>query len=119
MPFVGEDVIARLEKNLAGITSVTALLDGGLSPKQLLERVLDGLDVSFTDTLPCSFFCSCSQSRVEKALVSIGFRELDEMIREGEPIEVNCDFCNKKYTFDVEKLKALARQAVGKVRILL
>lgn len=109
MPFAEEEVISRLEKNLSNITSVTALLDQGMTPEELLLRVLDGFEVEFTDKMPCSFTCNCSKERVEKALISIGKREIDEMIQEGKPIEVNCHFCNKNYTFDVEELKKIRK----------
>lgn len=109
MPFAEEEVISRLEKNLSNITSVTALLDQGMTPEELLKRVLDGFEVEFTDKMPCSFTCNCSKERVEKALISIGKRELDEMIQEGKPIEVNCHFCNKNYAFDVEELKKIRK----------
>lgn len=108
MPFAEEEVISRLEKNLSNITSVTALLDQGMTPKELLKRVLDGFEVEFTDQMPLSFYCGCSRQRVERALISIGKEEIDAMIREGKPIEVNCHFCNKNYTFDVNELKEIA-----------
>lgn len=109
MPFAEEEVISRLEKNLSNITSVTALLDQGMAPEEMIKRVLDGFEVEFTDKMPCSFFCNCSRERVEKALISIGKQEIDEMIQEGKPIEVNCHFCNKNYTFDVEELKNIRK----------
>lgn len=109
MPFAEEAVISRLEKNLSNITSVTALLDQGMTPEEMLNRVLDGFEVEFTDKMPCSFTCNCSKERVEKALISIGKQEIDEMIQEGKPIEVNCHFCNKNYAFDVEELKKIRK----------
>lgn len=111
MPFAEEEVISRLEKNLSNITSVTALLDQGMTPEEMLGRVLDGFEVEVTDKMPCSFSCNCSRERVEKALISIGKKELDEMIQEGKPIEVNCHFCNKNYTFDVDELKRIAKRS--------
>lgn len=113
MPFAEEEVIARLEKNLSNITSVTALLDQGMTPEEMAKRVLEGFDVEFTDRMPCRFFCNCSKQRVEKALISIGKKEIDEMIQEGKPIEVNCHFCNKNYTFNVEELKKIAGKSRG------
>jgi molecular chaperone Hsp33 len=107
MPFAGEPVIAQLEKNVAAIGSVTALLDRGYTPEALLERVLDGMDVSFTDRMPVRFSCSCSKDRIRRVLTSIGTQELDEMIREGKTIEVKCHFCNTAYPVTVEELIAL------------
>ena len=110
MPFASEEVISRLEKNLSNITSVTALLDQGMTPEEMLGRVLDGFAPEVTDKTECGFFCNCSKKRVEKALISIGKKELEEMIRDGKPIEVNCHFCNKNYAFEVEELKELLRR---------
>ena len=110
MPFASEEVISRLEKNLSNITSVTALLDQGMTPEEMLGRVMDGFAPAVTDTTECGFFCNCSHKRVEKALISIGKKELEEMIRDGKPIEVNCHFCNKNYAFEVEELKELLRR---------
>lgn len=111
MPFASEEVISCLEKNLANVSSVTALLDQGLTPEQMLLRVLDGLAVEFTDKTPCSFVCNCSKQRVEKALISIGRKEIREMIEDNKPIEVNCHFCNKNYTFEVDELKAIEKKS--------
>lgn len=107
MPFAEDAVIDRLEENLKEIQSVTALLEQGDTPQQILEKVLAGLEVAFTDTLPVRFFCGCSKERIEKALISLGRSQLQELIDEGEEIEVNCHFCGKKYTFSIDELKRL------------
>lgn len=110
MPFAEEAVIARLEENVQKITSVTTLLEEGHTPESLLEKVLDGFDVEISDTMDTRFHCNCSKSRVEKALISIGRKELNEMIQEGKEIELNCHFCNTNYTFSVEELKEILRK---------
>ena len=107
MPFVEDAVIDRLEENLKKISPVTAMLDEGNTPEQMLELVLEGLSVEVTDTMPAAFGCDCSKERVEKALVSLGRKELQDMIDEGEGITVNCHFCNKDYKFYPEDLKNL------------
>lgn len=112
MPFTEDAVIDKLEENLSRVNSVTSLLDAGNTPKQLLEILLEGLEPEFTDTLPLQFFCNCSKERVEKALISIGRAEIEDMIKDGREIEVNCHFCNKHYIFTVEELEALKQKAV-------
>ncbi len=112
MPFAGEDVISALEENLRKVDSVTALLDAGKSADQILEVLLDGLGVEFTDRMPVSFFCNCDKERVSKALVSVGKEELKSMIEDGKTIEVNCHFCNTFYHFTVEELKELRKKAM-------
>lgn len=111
MPFADEETISRLEENLKQISSVTAMLDAGNTPEQMLELVLGGLEPEMTDTLPCRFYCNCDKTRVEKALVSIGKKELQDMIDEGKEIEVNCHFCNENYVFTVEELQKLYQRA--------
>lgn len=110
MPFAEEKVIERLEKNIAGLTSVTSLLEKGHTPESLLSIVLDGFDIELTDTVDTEFYCNCSKSRVERALISIGRKELGELIAEGKPVELNCHFCNTDYTFTVEEMKQILKR---------
>lgn len=111
MPFAEDAVIDKLEENLKKISSVTAMLDAGNTPEQMLELVLEGLSPEMTDTMPAAFACDCSRQRVEKALVSLGKKELQDMITEGQEITVNCHFCNANYGFSVEELKELYRKS--------
>ena len=110
MPFAEESVISALEENLKEITSVTALLDEGMSPEYLLQRLLGNLGVEFNDTLPVEFYCNCDKARVEKALISIGKQEIKQMIADGKPVELNCHFCNTNYVFTIEELKAILKR---------
>lgn len=107
MPFTEEEVIEKLEQNLSKVTSVTSMLEEGCTPEMILERLLEGMDVEFNDTVPASFYCNCEKQRVAKALISIGREELQKMIDDKEPIELKCHFCNSSYTFDLEELKEL------------
>lgn len=107
MPFTEEKVIAALEKKLAEVTSVTAMLDEGLAPEEILERLLGEFGVEIVEKTETRFACNCSKERVTKALISIGREEIQNMIREGQPIEMNCHFCNTNYTFSVEELKKI------------
>lgn len=110
MPFAEESTIAKLEENVQKITSVTSLLEEGHTPESLLEKVLDGFDMEINEKIPTEFYCNCRRERVEKALISIGRKELNEMIQEGKPIEMNCHFCNHNYEFTVEELKEILRK---------
>ena len=109
MPFTDEKIIDALEKKLAGITSVTAMLDAGMTPEQILEQILGEFGLEITDTVPTQFYCNCSRERVEKALVSIGKKELQTMIADGKPVNLNCHFCNTDYEFGVEDLKRILK----------
>lgn len=111
MPFASDEIISKLEDNLSNISSVTKMLEDGHTPESMLEVLLKDLDLKITDKLPVRFHCNCEKARVEKAIVSIGKKDINEMIEEGKPIEVNCHFCNKNYTFSVEELKELLKKA--------
>jgi molecular chaperone Hsp33 len=108
MPFAEEEVISKLEAKLAEVTSVTKLLDDGLTPEMILEKILgDFEDLQIMETIPTKFYCNCSKDRVTKAIISIGKKDIKEMINDGEEIEVNCHFCNTQYKFSVEDLKEI------------
>lgn len=111
MPFVEDAVVDRLEANIAKIESVTSMLDKGYTPEQILETVLEGMDIEYTDTMPTKFECNCSKERVEKALISIGRKDIQEMIQDGKDIEMHCHFCNTSYNFSVEELKEILKKS--------
>ncbi|MDE6639931.1 MAG: Hsp33 family molecular chaperone HslO [Acetatifactor sp.] len=111
MPFAEENVISRLEQNLSQVQSVTAMLDEGRTPEQMLEILLDGLQPAVSDTMETLFSCSCNRQKIEKVLISLGKQEIKDMIEEGQEIEVNCHFCNTHYKFSVDELKQLYRKS--------
>lgn len=107
MPGAAEDIIENLEAKLKGLPSVTSLLDEGLTPEMILERLLGDLNLEIMDRLVTRFFCNCDKARVEKALISIGRKELQSMIDDGKPVEISCHFCNRNYSFSVPELEEL------------
>ena len=107
MPFADDEVITKLEENIKKIDSVTKMLDKGMTPEMILETLLEGLEPEITDTMPVNFHCNCDRNRIEKALISVGKQELQSMIDDGEPITMNCHFCNTDYTFEIDELKEL------------
>ena len=111
MPFTDEKVIEALEAKIAQVRPVTAMLDDGMTPEQILEELLGKLGLEINETLPAQFHCGCSKERVSKALVSVGAKELQSMIDDGKEIEVNCHFCNTNYSFSVDELKELLKKS--------
>ena len=111
MPFAREQTICRLEENLKKVSSVTSLLNQGYTPEQLLAVLFEGLGLEVTDTVPAQFYCNCSKERVEHAVASIGRKEIQEMIQDGEDIEVKCHFCNTAYRYTVEELREIIKRS--------
>ena len=111
MPFIEDEVLERLEKNIQNIQSVTAMLDNGHTPEDMLAQVLEGLELEIVDTLPAHFSCNCSKERIEKAIISIGKKDIQSMIDDGKDIEVKCHFCNTAYNYTVDELKELLKKS--------
>lgn len=111
MPFAEDDIIDKLENKIKGIKSVTDLFDRDMTPEMILEDILGEFGLEITDKLPAAFECNCSKERVEKAIVSIGRKDIEEMIADDKPIEVNCHFCNKSYQFTVDELKEILKRS--------
>lgn len=107
MPGVSDEIIDELEQKIGSISSVTSLLDQGMSPEQILEYVLGDFELVINDRMPVQFFCNCSRERVARAISSISAKDMESIIEEGKPVEVNCQFCNTNYVFEVEELKKM------------
>lgn len=104
MPDASEEVISALEERLKNIEPVTTMYTKGHTPESMLEYILDGFDLEITEKIPARFHCGCSKERVRKALAAIGKKELESLIEEGKPVEMNCHFCNSDYSFEAEEL---------------
>ena len=109
MPDAEESTIAAVEARLASISSVTDLMEQGLSPEEILSNLLGDLDLKITDKQDVQFYCNCNKDRVTGALATIQKSDLNEIIEAGEDIEVKCYFCNTSYTFTIPELKQLAQ----------
>lgn len=114
MPFAEEKTIEKLEENLKDLKPVTTMLDAGMGPKEILDTVLKDMKVQVVEEIPTEFYCDCSREKISTALISVGEKDLTEMIEDGKPIEVACHFCNKKYNFEVDELKMLLEAAKKK-----
>ena len=109
MPFADEEVINKLEERVNNISSVTEMLEKGMTPEDILKEVMGDMDVEFTDKIETGFVCNCSKEKIAKALASISKKDMDEIINDGKEIEVKCDFCNTTYKFSVEELQTLRK----------
>lgn len=107
MPDTDDEVIDKLEAKLNEVKSVTDMLEKGMTPEDILEYILGDMELEILETIPTEYKCNCSRERVSRAIASIGKKDLQEMIDEGKPIEVNCQFCGSHYSFDTAQLKEL------------
>ena len=107
MPFTSEEVIEKLEKKITEIASVTEMLESGDTPEQILEQILGEFGLEITDKIPAAFQCDCSKERVSRAIATLSKKDLDDIINDGEAIEVKCQFCNQAYHFDIDELKTM------------
>ena len=109
MPFTPDEVIDKLEKRIQEMDTVTNMLERGLTPEGILEEILGDFGVEINDTIETRFLCDCSKERVSRALSTISKKDLDDIINDGESIEVKCQFCNSAYKFDIDELKELRK----------
>ena len=106
LPECEEEVLAKVEENLATLPPVSQMIKEGITPEQMAERIFAGLPVIIYDPMKVEFGCQCSKERIEEVLVSIGEDEIDSLIAEGKA-EVCCHFCTEKYQFDKAELEAI------------
>lgn len=112
LPFADENCISQIEKNVAEMRPVSALLSEGTTPEEIAEMLLKGLDPNELDSARPAYKCDCSRQRTEKVLISVGAQELRSIAAEGKPTEVCCHFCGKKYVFSPDEVAKLAESSV-------
>ncbi len=110
LPGAPEETIDALEKGIQRAGAVTAMLEAGLTPEDILGQVCGDLGVVFLETQEIGYKCYCSRERVEKALISIGRKELTEIMEEGKSFPVECQFCDTVYTFTPEDISELLKK---------
>ncbi len=111
MPGAGDDTAEALEKKIGEIDGITSMLDKGMSPEDILTYILGDFGLRINERTDCSYRCDCSRDRVLRALLSIGKKDLEEMIEENKDVEMECHFCGRKYIFTPEELKELVKGA--------
>lgn len=110
MPDATEETIATLEQNVAKLKSVTTMLSEGMTPDDILNLVLEGLDPKILDICDVKFDCNCSKDRIKKVLISLGRETLTEIIEEDKQAEISCHFCNSAYNYTEEELREILNE---------
>lgn len=111
LPFADEACIEIIERNIKDIPSVSAMIDNGLSPLDIVNLLLRDLNPNVLEEAQTVYKCDCSKERTERALISIGKKELTEIRDEQEVCEVCCHFCNKKYVYSKDEIADLIVRA--------
>jgi len=107
LPGAPDEVIDKLEEGIKRAGAVTAMLENGLSPEDILGQVCGEIGVVFMETTEVSYKCYCSRERVEAALISLGKKELEEIAAEGKTFPVECQFCDTVYQFTPDDIRKL------------
>ncbi len=110
LPGAPDDVIEKLEQGIQRAGAVTAMLERGMTPEDILGAVVGDLGVLFMETTEVSYKCYCSRDRVTQALISLGRQELTEIAEEGKAFPVECQFCDEVYTFTPADVRELLRR---------
>lgn len=114
MPDADDEIVAKLEEKLANMDSITSMLDKGMSTEDILNAIAGEFEVQILDTVPVSYHCNCTRQRVEKALISLGKKELANIIEEDGKASLHCHFCNKDYEFNKDELTAILTEAANR-----
>ena len=107
LPGAPEETITALEEGIQQAGAVTPMLEAGMTPEDILGQVCGSLGVVFMETAEVGYKCYCSRQRVERALISLGREELTQIMEEGKPFPVECQFCDTVYTFTPEDVAEL------------
>ncbi|WP_195276508.1 Hsp33 family molecular chaperone HslO [Anaerotruncus rubiinfantis] len=110
LPGADDAVIGRVEENLQNVQPITAMIDSGMTPWDVIQTVFAGFEPRVLDEAEPVYRCNCSKQRVERALLSIGREELEKLADEQDVTEVECHFCDKKYSFTREDLQMLLKR---------
>lgn len=111
LPDASEEDLIKLEDAIKGLKPVSELIDGGLSPEEILSRYFSEFETEIIATNEVGLYCDCSRERIETGLESIGKIELENILKEDGKAEVVCDFCKKTYIFNEDDLKNMINNA--------
>ncbi len=110
LPGAPDETIDRLEAGIQAAGSVTSMLDAGLTPEQMLQKVMEPFELEILETTPVEYRCTCSRERVARTLLTLGVEELEQIVRTQETLHIDCQFCDKIYDFTPENVRELLNQ---------
>lgn len=104
MPFAEDKVLETLENNIKELPPVTNMLESGLAPEDIVNKLFDGLETTIHEKMDIGFRCDCGKEKITRSLMTLPKSDINEMIEDGKPVEVRCQFCNSLYDFSKEDL---------------
>ncbi|MBC8589377.1 Hsp33 family molecular chaperone HslO [Paratissierella segnis] len=104
LPGIDDEDIDRIEERIKVSPSVSAMIDKGLTPEDIVKELLGDFDIDILSTMGLNYKCNCSRDKIRKVLISLGKKEVEDMLKEDGKAEVVCHFCNTKYQFNKEDL---------------
>lgn len=107
LPDTEEEDIVKIEKAIENLEPVSTMIDNGMSPEDIMNRVLGDFEMEILEKSPLEYYCNCNREKIESVIVSLGNKEIENIIEEDKQAEVVCHFCNTKYQFDEEELEGL------------
>lgn len=110
LPGADELVADLITYRLEEIPPITEMISKGMSIEQIMEYIFEDMDLNIIGEMKPEYFCDCSREKVEKALISIGQKDLQEIYEDGKTEELVCHFCNKKYEFTKEDIATILKK---------
>lgn len=110
MPGADESLIPTLEKNVMEIGSVSKLIELGKTTEEIIAMAFEGIPYDIFDSFETEYRCTCSREKYQRALVSLGDADIEELRADGKPVETQCRFCSKKYSFDMEEIVRIRKE---------
>ena len=110
LPGAPDETIDKLEEGIRRAGAVTAMLDAGLTPEDILGQVMGDLGVLFLETTEVSYKCYCDRDRVTAALISLGRKELEQIADEEKTFPVECQFCDTIYSFTPDDIREILKK---------
>ena len=111
LPFASDEIITQIEKNIQAMQSVTKLMEDGRTTDEIALMALEGLEPNVLDDFKVEYRCDCSRERTERVLISLGADELNDIIKDGEDIDIKCHFCGKHYSFTPDEVRKLIAES--------
>lgn len=112
LPNTPEEVAIEIENKIKSLPTISEMLSSGFTPEDIINNLAK--DAKILSTTPVEFKCNCSKEKFAKGILSLGSKEIKEIIDEDKEANTTCHFCGNDYHFDFNELTSLYEEAVSK-----